>query len=170
MESLEKSVRELSGIIEKEFAMYKAVFDLVKKQKGILVNADLVGLDENIREQQMILSSINKLEEKRLQKLEVIGIYLGVVPEQLKLTSIIENSPKELSGPLGELERKFKSVIQEILNINKSNKYLINRSLQFIDKNIQVFYGAMEEKGVYVSPNSKAKTAPKNNNLLDRKV
>ncbi len=162
MESLEKNVRELSEIIEKEFAKYKAVFELVKKQKGILVNADLVGLDANIREQQTILNSINKLEEKRFQKLEIIGIYLGVVPEQLKLTSIIQNAPKELSGPLGELERKFKSVIQEILNINKS--------LQFIDKNIQVFYGAMEEKGVYVSPNSRAKTAPKNINLLDRKV
>jgi hypothetical protein len=170
MESLEKHVRELSGIIEQEFERYTNIFELVKLQQTVLVNADMAGLEANIHEQHSIVRAINKLENKRIQKLEVIGIYLGIVPEQLKLASIIEVASDDMSATLSRVERRFKSLIQEIFNITKSNKYLVDRSLLFLEKNIQVFYGAMEEKGVYSYPNSKTQSTLKNNSLLDRKA
>ena len=170
MESLEKHVQALLEIIEKEYGQYKRIFELVKQEQSVLVNADISGLEKNMREQQTFLSGINKLEEKRLQELEVIGIYLGTVPEQLKFAAIADNVPGDLSQAIIELERNFKSVIQEILKINKSNNFLINRSLQFIDKNVQAFFGAMEDKGVYSPDTSTAKAVSKTKNMVDWKA
>ena len=170
MESLEKHVHALSVIIEKEYEQYKRVFDLVRQEQKILVNADIDALEGNLREQQEIIRTINKLEAKRLREIEVIGVYLGVVPEKLKISNIAQNTPGELSRNLTDIERKFKSVLQEILKINKSNKFLINSSLQFIDKNIQVFFGTVEDKGLYSPENAAAKAPSKTNYLVDRKA
>jgi len=170
MESLEKHAHTLSVIIEKEYEEYKRVFELVRKEQKILVNADIATLEGNLREQQKIICNINKLETKRLKEIEVVGIYLGVAPEKLKISDIAQNIPGELSRNLTNLERKFKSVLQEILKINKNNKFLINRSLQFIDENIQVFFGAVEDKGLYSPENAAAKAPSKTNYLVDRKA
>lgn len=170
MESLEKHVQALSAIIEKEYEQYKRVFDLVRQEQKILVNADIDALEGNLREQQAIICTINKLEVKRLREIEIIGVYLGVAPEKLKISNIAQNTPGELSRNLTDIERKFKSVLQEILKINKSNKFLINNSLQFIDKNIQVFFGTVEDKGLYSPENAAAGAPSKTNYLVDRKA
>lgn len=170
MESQEKHVRTLMDILLKGYEHYKRIYELVKSEQNILVNTDIEGLEGNLKEQQVILSFINKLEENRLQELEILGIYFGESPERLKLSTIADNVDQELSRELTELEVKFKSVIQEILNINKSNKFLINRSLQFLDKNIQVFFGALEEKGLYSPENSSGKPVQKRKSLVDWKA
>lgn len=170
MESLAKHARTLTGVLEKEYEQYRRIFELVKQEQTVLANADINGLEENLRNQQVLIQAINKLESKRLQELKVIGVYLEAVPEKLKLSTIVENVPEDLSQQLVDLERKFKSVLQEILKINKSNKFLINRSLQFIDKNIQVFFGAMEEKGVYTPNNTRTQLSSKTNHLVDRRA
>lgn len=170
MESLEKHVQALSDIIEKEYEQYKRVFELVRQEQNILVNADIDALEKNLQEQQAIMCTINKLEAKRLREIEVIGIYLGVTPEKLKISNIAQNAPGELSQNLTDIERKFKSVLQEIIKINKSNKFLINRSMQFIDKNIQVFFGTVEDKGLYSPENAAVRASSKKNYLVDRKA
>jgi len=170
MESLEKHVSALSVIIEKEYRLYKRVYELVKQEQNTLVNADIDALEENLHEQQEVIHTIDKLEVRRLREIEAIGIYLAVEPEKLKISIIAQSINGELSRNLVELERKFKSVLQEILKINQSNKFLINRSLQFIDKNIQVFFGTVENKGLYSAENSAAKAHPKINYLVDRKA
>lgn len=170
MESQEKHVRNLMVILTKEYELYKHIYELVKKEQSVLVNIDIEGLDKNLLEQQAIMSSINKLEEKRLQELDVIGIYLGESPESLKIAMIAQRVDNELAKELTSLETKFKSVIQEILNLNKSNKFLINRSLQFFDKNIQVFFGAMEDKGLYTPLTNTGKPGAQTASLVDWKA
>jgi len=170
MESQEKHVRNLMSIISKEFEHYKRIYELVKKEQSVLVNTDIDGLEKNLIEQQTVMSLINKLEDKRLQELEVIGIYLGESPENLKIALIARRVDGDLAKELTTLETKFKSVIQEILNLNKSNKFLINRSMQFLDKNIQVFFGAMEDKGVYTPITNTSKSGAKTASLVDWKA
>ena len=169
MESLEKHLTILGDIIEKEYTQYKRVYELIKNEQNILVNADLKQLEENLREQHTILGIINKLEVQRLQELEVVGIYVGQPPNTLKINTIVSMIPGPQTARLGEIEKKFKIIIQEILKLNKSNEYLINRSLQFIDQHVQVFFGAVEDKGMY-RPGVQSQVPPKNSCLVDRKI
>jgi hypothetical protein len=169
MESLEKHITSLSEIIEKEYNQYKRVYELVKNEQNILVNADLKRLEDNLREQQTIVNIINKLETQRLQELEIIGIYLGQSSKTLKISSIISMTAGPQAVRLSEIEKKFKLIIQEILKLNKSNEFLINRSMQFIDQHILVFFGALEDKGIY-RPGVQSQQTPKTSCLVDRKV
>jgi len=171
MESLEKHVKKLSEIIEKEYTLYKEVFKLVKEEQTVIVNADLDSLTANLRKQQIMMDKINKLETKRLQELEVLAIYLGTTPENLKISYIASKTPGECGVELSEKETKFKSLIEEILKLNRSNQFLINNSLQFLDKNIQVFFGAIDtNKGIYKNPKTKSVAEAPRKRLLNRVV
>ncbi len=171
MESLEKHVKKISEIIDKEYNLYKEVFQLVKDEQSVLINADLDSLTANLRKQQVMMDKINKLEEKRLQELEVIAIYLGTTPETLKISFIASKAPDDHGKELVEKERRFKSLIEEILKLNQSNQFLITNSLQFLDKNIQVFFGAIDNsKGIYKNPKTKSVTKAPQKRLLNRIV
>lgn len=149
METLDKHVESLAGILDKEYKLYKQVLDLVMNEQRTLVNVDMEGLEENLQKQQKLQAKISKLEAKRIEELEVIGIFLGSLPERLRLSAIAQNVEPELGEKLVTQGEHFKSIISEILRLNKSNKYLIDRSLQFIEKNVQAFFGAIEDKGLY---------------------
>ncbi|MFC1556559.1 flagellar protein FlgN [candidate division KSB1 bacterium] len=170
MESLEKHVVSMADILEREYELYQSVYDLIKKEQRILVSADIEDLEDNLNRQKILTEKINKLESKRVEELEVIGIYLGTLPEDLKLAAIAQHVEPELSARLLRHEKLFKSVLQEILKLNKSNKFLITRSLQFIEKNIQVFFGAIEEKGLYDNVTKKKSTSSTRTRMVDWKA
>jgi hypothetical protein len=118
-----------------------------------------------------MMDKINNLETKRQQELEVLAIYLGTTPETLKISFIASKVPNDYGVELSEKEKKFKSLIDEILKLNRSNQFLINNSLQFLDKNIQVFFGAMEQnKGIYKNPKTKSVSKTPQKRLLNRIV
>jgi len=170
MESLEKHVRTLSDILEKEYKLYKQIFDLIKKEQSVLVSADIEKLEKNLYQQQQLTVEINKLEVKRLEELEVIGIYLGMLPERIKLAEIARHVDKDIAENLLKHEKLFKTVLQGILKLNKNNKFLIDRSLQFIEKNVQAFFGALEEKGLYNVKTSRQNAMPRTRRLVDWKA
>jgi len=170
MESLEKHVREILRILEKEYVLYKKVFKLVKEEQNVLINANIERLEQNLFEQKSLTDKINKIEAKRLQELEVIAIYLGTIPEKMKLDFIAKHVEPDLAAQLLEQEKLFKAVLKEILQLNKSNKFLINRSLQFIDQHIQVFFGTIEEKGVYNPKTAKSNAAAGTSRLVNWKA
>jgi len=169
MESMEKHVRSLTSILEEEHALYRDVFELIKNEQSVLVNADIEKLEKNLLKQQKLTAKIHKLEKKRLRELEVIGIYLGALPAELKIATIAQNVAPDLAERLTKLERHFRIILQEILKLNKANKFLIDRSLLFIEEHVQVFFGAIEDKGLYHSGKS-GKARLKNNAIIDWKA
>lgn len=170
MESLDKHVRSLTDILEEEYSHYNDVFRLIKDEQSVLVNAKLDELEKNLYEQQKIVEKINKFEIKRLEILNVIAIYLGTVPEKLKMSFIAQQVDAELSEKLLKLETQFKSVLQEIMKLNRTNKFLINKSLHFIKENVQVFFGAIEEKGMYSPGEKKNLNIPSSKRMVDWKA
>lgn len=170
MESLEKHIKKLSKILGGQYNLYGKVFDLIKAETNILINANLDALTGNLQMQQVFLAQINKLEKNRIEEMEIISIFLGANPVGLKLAYVAANAPGEYSKILSSQEVKFKSLMEEIIKLNKSNKFLINNSLQYLDKNIQAFFGCIKETGLYSKPNRSLKKKKMASSLLDRRA
>lgn len=168
MESLEKHIRSLVEVLEEEYNLYCEVFTLIKEEQSVLVEVNIDALERNLRKQHTLSARINDLEKSRLDELEVIGIYLGMEHGKLKLATIAGyTDDPDLKELLLKLSESFKSVLCEIMRLNRANRFLIDRSLQFIEKNVQVFFGALEEKGLYQPVSSKTGKLTRKNRMVD---
>lgn len=140
-----KLFESLQGLIK----FYRALLNVVRKEKDILVSANLDDLNENNKTKEDILLKIRSKENIRLR----------YVNELSKALNFKDNNPRLLDfaiyfdGERGEELRKMHSVlellIKRIQGFNKKNESLINSALENINGAMREISDTLHEKTTY---------------------
>lgn len=161
---MEKLIDELIRILSVILSTYKELYELQKKQTTVIVAGDMEKLQEILKREDAIITSLGELERARNDIVFEI-CQRGNLNGDVSLTSIASIGIR--GGELLELQARLKDVINDVSQQNSLNGKLVKQALEYIDRSINAIKSAMiQDNGIYKREHSSENMI----SLFDRKV
>jgi flagellar biosynthesis/type III secretory pathway chaperone len=122
-----KPLAALKTILLEQERCFKALVDLLQKERASLIDFEVTGLEELAKEKDTLLLRLRLLEEERLRLAGTLAAddRFGP-PGDVTLRALAERTgDAELAG----IRLKLVSLVQSIEDLNGFNRHLIDRSL-----------------------------------------
>lgn len=167
---MEEIINTFIDVIKKEIKYNKQLLELLIKEQRILTSEDITAVEKNIKEQDYLINTIKKLEEVRIESVKKIAEIYGLPENNLKFKDIVGIVQEKCSEEIFALMEELRSLLENIVKINKNNKYLVESGFNFLEENIKVFYGADRKELFYKKERNENKGKRGVFRIVDKKV
>lgn len=137
-------IENLVSVLNIENDRYQSLIALSKEKTGVIVKADIVGLQKITEQEQLVLDDIAALEKKRTEHMNDIANVINKDVNSLKLDVLIKllaKSPKDQAA-LSDVHAKLKVTIAEMKALNEKNQSLLKTSLEMVQFDLQLIQNA----------------------------
>lgn len=142
-------VTGLISTLEDQVKVYRTLLDVVRKEKEILISANLDELNENNRAKESMLIKIRALEAQRLKAAADVYLSIGISGDQPRLLEIA----RFVTDAQGEKLRSIHSVLELLLKrvqeYNRQNESLVQSALTHITGAMNSIKSSLQDKPVY---------------------
>lgn len=128
-------MENLIETLESESSEYEVLLGLSTQKTPIIIRGDLEALQQITDEEQLVVSRIHHLEQKRIDVTKDIANVINKDVETLKLKNLIqmlEGRPQE-QQKLQAVHNKLQDVVYKMQAVNNQNKELINHALELVE-------------------------------------
>ncbi len=140
-------LEELVEVLENESVLYEELYLIAIEKRKIIIENDLEMLKRFNSAEGIIASKIQKLEIKRIEHIEDVGIVFGKSSKNLLIKDIVELiKDSEEKQRLEEVSKKIKSTLIKLQDRNKNNKELIDSALKYVDVNLNLIKSVSGEQ------------------------
>lgn len=139
---------ELVSVLEEQIKVYRGLLDVVRKEKEILVAANLDDLNENNRTKEAMLIKIRGLETQRIALANDCYQTLGLTGEA-RLLEIARLVGGDQADKLRSIHSVLDLLLRRVQEYNRQNETLVNSALQNITGAMNAIKGTLEEKPTY---------------------
>jgi flagellar biosynthesis/type III secretory pathway chaperone len=133
--------KNLTEVLEDEIKVYRAMLDLVRREKDVLIAADIDELNEINRAKEAMILKVRGLERGREKYARELGHSLGVLSETPRLLEIASKMMDPENSKLRSIHSTLELLIKRIKEINESNESLAQAAL----KNVNGALGAIKQ-------------------------
>lgn len=127
---VQELVKQLDHSLEGLIKVYRHLLNVVRRERELLVSANLEELAENNRVKEMTLLKIRELEENRIKSARQLAQIEGLDVERTRLLDFARHYD---NSPVGERFRKLHSVldllIKRVREHNQYNEALVTSAL-----------------------------------------
>ncbi len=148
MNKVEKELKKLVVVLNSELKAAQEFLEFSQKTNSSLEKLNFSNLRTSSENSPKIISKLLDLEDERTQILLNIAQELEIPCEKLtisELAKLVSPYSKELIA----IKTKLAPIFQKIVKLSRINKYLINRSILFMDDRIRVFRSANGSVNTY---------------------
>ncbi len=147
----DQNYNQLVSCLDQLVKVYRALLEVVRREKDILVESNVEGLSENNRAKEAMIIKIKSLETQRMRCAKDLAHLIGADVERPRLSEIASR----FDGPQGEKLRNAQSVlellIKRVSEINKENEVLVQAALSSINGAMQSIKDTLQDKNTYQS-------------------
>lgn len=147
----EQHYNQLVSCLDQLVKVYRALLEVVRKEKEILVDSNIDSLSENNRAKEAMIIKIKSLETQRIRCAKDLAHLIGADPERPRLSDIASR----FDGVHGEKLRNAQSVLEllvkRVSEINKENERLVHSALSSINGAMQSIKETLQDKNTYQS-------------------
>ncbi|MBX3021064.1 MAG: flagellar protein FlgN [Bdellovibrionales bacterium] len=134
--------------LEDQIKVYRHLLDVVRKEKEILVAANLDELNENNKSKEAMLIRIRALESDRVKWAEEVQKELGLKGEP-RLLDIARHLDSEPAEKLRNVHSVLELLLRRVQEYNRQNEELVQSALTNITGAMKAIKGTLEEKPTY---------------------
>jgi flagellar biosynthesis/type III secretory pathway chaperone len=146
-ESLEL-YKKLEGHLDDLVKIYRHLLGVVRKEREILIAADLNDLNENNKSKEAMLVKARRIEEERMNTARELALAEG-----LSESSKLVDFARHVGGELGERMRNLQSVLELLLKRvkehNSHNQVLVNSALESVTGAMGSICTTIKDKPTY---------------------
>jgi flagellar biosynthesis/type III secretory pathway chaperone len=139
----------LCETLDEQIRVYRHLLEVVRKEKEILISANLDDLNENNKSKEAMLLRIKTLETTRIQVASDFAVMLGLPAEQPRLLEMAAR----MADPHGEQLRTLHAVLDLLLKriqeYNRQNETLVQSALNNITGAMKAIRDTLQEKPTY---------------------
>lgn len=138
-------IENLIGILKEENEVYQTLLNLSLEKTSVIVKADLEKLQAIVSQEQLLLSSINKMDKSREDIIKDITNVLNVTESDFKVDKLIkmlEKQPKE-QEMLSKVRDDLKRTMNQLVKVNDNNKVLLKESIDMIEFELNISRNSM---------------------------
>jgi flagellar biosynthesis/type III secretory pathway chaperone len=148
-----ETTKLLSGVLitvlEEQIRVYRHLLEIVRKEKDILVAANLDDLNENNRAKEAMLIKIRALESDRLAKAHELFLDLKLEGEHPRLLEMARYLDVETADKLRNIHSVMELLLRRVQEYNKQNEALVQSALTNITGTMKEIKGTLAEKPTY---------------------
>lgn len=133
-------IDELIDVLKAEEAEYRALIPISEEKTRALISNDMQALQSVTDREQTIVDKAVALGNHREEVIQNIGMVLGKEPKDLNivgLISLLAKQPEEQKR-LSLLHDSLKSVMNRLVEVNETNRDLLENSLDMIQFNMNL--------------------------------
>lgn len=123
-------IEQILNILNEQINGYKLLLDLLQKERECLLDLNVEGVEDIVKEKDTILLRLRLLEAERIRLTKIFS------KDDITLRGLYE-----ITGDASFIETRSKliSLLQSVEELNKFNRLLIERSLNYISGAINLF-------------------------------
>ena len=135
--------------LEEQIRVYRHLLDCVRKEKEILVAANLDELNENNRTKEALLIRVRALEAQRLELAAKVSQELGINSEEPRLLEIARHLGSDHADKLRNIHSVLELLLKRVQEFNKQNESLVQAALSNITGAMNAIKGTLADKATY---------------------
>ena len=141
--------KNLEEVLEDEIKVYRALLDLVRREKEVLISAKIEELDENNRSKEAMILKIRALERQREKAAREMALDVGANSENPRLLEIASKILDPEAGRLRSIHSTLDLLIKRIKDFNEGNETLIQNSLKAVNGALGAIRETLQPKATY---------------------
>lgn len=130
---MEKDCTDLLETMQKQLEIYRMLLALAFEKQPVLVKGDIPELEAIIKEEELIILQVGRLEEQRSVLHLALANHFSLSPEELSLSEIVKRTEGEMSQAFQQVFEEMTGVLKDLAEINQNNTNLIKSSLEYIN-------------------------------------
>lgn len=134
----EKSYTKLVNNLEDLVKNYRSLLDLIRKEKDLLIAADIEKLNESNQTKETMLYKIRSLDTARERYAKEVALAVGADVEQPRLLEIARRCPSHEGDKLRAIHSTLEMLLGRISSLNKENE-------TYAQSAIRTLHGALNE-------------------------
>lgn len=146
---MEKIIEELIVIISKEIDAFNQLLKTLHGKQRAIVEGEIERLKKQIEAESEIVSQTKSLESQRILRTKELAQKLSINKLDPKLSEIIAKVEEKYAQRLAEQRNLLKSLIEQVRDLNKSNQFLLDYSLKFVEDTMRLLLSGNDKKNVY---------------------
>lgn len=162
-------VRKLIQGMTKESALIKELKELIGSQKELILSNKIPEFMSNVSLQEELLDKIRAFERERIVILDTVGRELNL-DHTPTVKEIITYAPDSEKVRLSFIRKKFITLSEEVKHLNVENRYMIKKSLAYVQKHLKLLKNFTKSDYVYSMNGGYGKVLTPVNRLIDRSV
>jgi flagellar biosynthesis/type III secretory pathway chaperone len=139
----------LVTVLEEQIRVYRHLLDIVRKEKEILISANLDDLNENNRAKEAMLIKIRALETDRLARASDLFANLGLQGDSPRLLEMARHLDSASADKLRNIHSVLELLLKRVQEFNKQNEGLVQAALSNITGAMNALKGTLAEKPTY---------------------
>lgn len=160
----------LHSSLDELIKVYRHLLQIVRKEKVILISANLDDLNENNKAKEAMLLKVKQLEATRSRCVTELALELKLKSESPTLAELAV----ALSGPEGERLQQIRFVLELLLKrvqeYNQENEVLIHSALENITGAMNAIRNTLQDKPTYQKKGSLGAAPAASGALVSREV
>ncbi|MCB0410990.1 MAG: flagellar protein FlgN [Bdellovibrionales bacterium] len=161
---------KLTENLEDQIKIYRHLLEIVRKEKDILVAAELDELNENNRAKEAMLLKLRGLETQRMRLTTDLSSSLNLSVEAPRLLEIANHLNEAQGDRLRNLHSVLTLLLKRVQEYNKQNETLVNSALQNITGAMNALRDSLKEKPTYERKGDKKPTTSRSGQLVSREA
>ena len=146
---MDSIVQDLISIIASEIEAFEQLLKKLHKKQRAIVEGQTERLNKYVQSENKLANKTKSIETERLAKTKELAKNLSLDDLNPRLSKIIEEVEGTYAKRLREQRDLLKSLVEKIQTLNKSNQFLLNYSLKFIEKSMKILLGGNDKASIY---------------------
>jgi flagellar biosynthesis/type III secretory pathway chaperone len=148
-ETNESLYTNLVDCLENLVKVHRALLDVVRKEKEILVASKLDDLNENNKSKDTMLVKIRSLENHRAKLAKDLAVAVGADSENPRLLDIAIHCDPKWQDRLRNIHSVLELLVRRVSEVNKSNEELVQAALRNITGAMDSIRDGLKPKATY---------------------
>lgn len=140
---------QLIQTLDEQIKVYRHLLEVVRREKDILISANLDDLSENNKSKEAMLIKIRALETDRLSLAREVSESLGIDSQSPRLLEIAKNVQGDKAEKLRSMHSVLELLLRRVQEHNKKNEVLVEAALANITGAMNNLKNVLEEKKTY---------------------
>ncbi len=149
---------------------YRIVLDLVRKEKELLLQADIDGLVECNQSKEILVHKLKNLDTARERIARELAAHLGVDTQQPRLLEIASKLPMESGDRLRSIHATLDMIMRRLQELNKENEQYAQSALKTVGGALEELKSTLAGKKTYVKKGTLTQSPDQAGNLVSREA
>lgn len=140
---------QLTQILDEQIKVYRHLLDIVRREKDILISANLDDLSENNKSKEAMLIKIRSLESERIRLAQELAKSLNLDAEAPRLLELAKHLDTVSGDKLRNMHSVLELLLRRIQEFNQKNEVLVQSALANVTGAMTNLKNVLEEKKTY---------------------
>ena len=144
-----EAFKNLDQVLEDEIKVYRALLDVVRREKEILISTKVDELNDSNRAKDAIILKLRGLERLREKASRELAVIVGANAESPRLLEMAQKIDSPYNTRLQSVHQTLELLVKRIRDFNVGNDVLVQSALKTINGAMMAIRDTVQPKATY---------------------